>query len=238
MRFDLEAWPDVAALPETRYRALLEGLEPYHPAALLVRVREEWTDWLRFHEARGFRELERMWESRLEPQAFDPDRFAGAAERAHAAGITFKTLAELPDEEATQRLLHETVVELLSDVPFHEPLNIWPFALWQERFWRNPTRRPEGFFLAFDGPELVGVRELRAGPRPDWLQTGLTGVRRSYRGRGVAFALKLRAAAHAKAAGIGVLTTQNHTVSRAVLAINGGLGFARQPAWIHLKKAL
>ena len=53
-----------------------------------------------------------------------------------------------------------------------------------------------------------------------------------------AFALKLRAAARAKAAGVAVLPTQNHTVNGAMLAINGALGFVRQPAWVRLKKPL
>ncbi len=124
----------------------------------------------------------------------------------------------------------------MGDVPFTEPLNIWPFAVWQERFWRNPARRPGGFFLAFHGAELIGVSELREGPRPDWLGTGLTGVKRAYRGQGVAFALKLRAAQYAKAAGVRVVTTQNHTGNRAILAINEALGFVKEPAWLRLKR--
>lgn len=239
VRLDIVVHPDgLETLPETLYGTVLEQLASYQPTALLVRVREEWVDWLEFYEARGFRELERMWESRLDLEAFDPERFAGVAERAEAAGVTLKTLADLPDDEATQRLLYGTIVELLGDVPFHEPLNIWPFAVWQERFWRSPARRPESFFLAFHGAELVGVSELREGPRPDWLQTGLTGVRRGYRNRGVAFALKLRAAQQAKAAGIAVITTQNHTVNRAMLAINEALGFVKEPAWVRLKRPL
>lgn len=238
VRLDMLARPEDLTLPATLYETALRELEQDRPTALLVRVREEWTFWLGFYEGRGFRELERMWESRLTLTAFDPERFAEVAERAAAAGVTFKTLAELPGDEVTQRLLYGTVVELLGDVPFHEPLNLWPFPVWQERFWRNPARRPESFFLAFDGPELVGLSELRAGPRPDWLQTGLTGVRRGYRGRGVALALKLRAAQHAKEVGMAVVTTQNHTVNRAMLAINEALGFVREPAWVRLKRTL
>ncbi len=154
VRFDMVT-DALETLPQTLYETALTALEPYRPTALLIRVREEWTFWLDFYEERGFGELERMWESRLELGTFSPERFAGTAER--PADITFKTLAELPDDEATQRLLYTVVVELLGDVPFHEPLNIWPFPVWQERFWRNPTRCPKGFFLAFHGPELGGV---------------------------------------------------------------------------------
>lgn len=235
---DLLLNSDEASLSKVLYPTALERLEPHQPTALVVRIREDWTYWVDFYETRSFKEQERMWESRLELAAFDAEPLAGALEQASSAGVTITTLADLPDNEATQRLLYETVMELLSDVPFSEPLNIWPFAVWQERFWRSSARRPEGFFLAFHGAELVGVSELHEGPRPDWLGTGLTGVKRAYRGRGVAFALKLCAAQYAKAAGVQVISTRNHTGNRAMLAINEALGFVKQPTWLRLKKTL
>ncbi len=178
-----------------------------------------------------------MWESRLELAGFTPERLRSVA-RASAAGITIKTLADLPDDETTQRLLYRTITELLGDAPFSEPLNIRLLEVWRERFWRSSARRPEGFLLAFHGSELVGVSELREGPRPDWLGMGLTGVKRAYRGRGVAFALKLCAAQYAKEVGVEVISTRNHTGNRAMLAINEALGFTKKPAWVRLKKTL
>ena len=235
VRLDMLAEP-VMPLAETLYRVALEKLEPYHPSALIVRVRENWTDWLDFYDGKGFVELERMWESRLELATFSPERFKEAAARIADSGITLGTLADLPDTTATQRRLYETIIQLLSDVPFYEPLNIWPFELWQKRFWRNPARCPESFFLAFDGNDTVGVSDLRTASRPGWLSTGLTGVRRTHRRQGVALALKVRAAQYAQAAGFEVISTQNHTTNRAMLSINETLGFAKEPAWIRLKK--
>ena len=167
VRLDMVAHPDVAGLSGTLYKTAWERLEPHQPTALVVRVREDWPYWVDFYHLREFGEQERMWESRLELAAFDAEPFAGALERVSSAGVTLITLANLPDGEATQRLLYGTVVKLLGDVPFSEPLNIWPFTVWQGRFWQRSARRPEGFFLAFHGAELVGVSELREGPRPD-----------------------------------------------------------------------
>lgn len=151
------AYSDEASLSKVLYPTALERLEPHQPTALIVRIREDWPYWLDFYRTRGFTETERMWESRLELVGFTAEPFAGALNRVSSAGVTIKTLADLPDDETTQRLLYGTITELLSDVPFSEPLNIWPFAVWQERFWRSPARRPEGFFLAFHGSELVGL---------------------------------------------------------------------------------
>ncbi len=228
----------ITPLAETLYRIALEKLTSYEPSALIVRVRENWTNWLDFYGGKGFTEFERLWESQLQLAAFVPGSFTATLARVADSGITICTLSDLPDTTVTQRRLYEAVIELLGDVPFSEPLNIWPFELWQKRFWRNPARRPESFFLAFDGGNIVGVSELRATSRSAWLSTGLTGVKRKHRRQGVALALKVRAAQYAQAAGFEIIKTQNHTTNRAMLAINDRLGFVREPAWIRLKKTL
>jgi RimJ/RimL family protein N-acetyltransferase len=179
-----------------------------------------------------------MWESRLTLASFEATPFVGALERAAASGVVIRTLADLPEGEATQRRLYEAVVALLGDVPFHEPLNIWPFEVWQRRFWPHPSRRPQSFFLALDGDAIVGMSELRKVAQAEWLGTGLTGVKRAYRRKGIALALKLSAAQHAKEAGFAVISTQNHTTNRAMLSINEALGFVKEPAWVKLEKDL
>jgi len=235
---DMVVLPEVLDLATALFETALERLGPHRPTALSARVREDWPYWRNFYARRGFAKVERMWESRLELATFRPERFEGGLERTAAAGVTIKLLADLPGDTSTQRALYEVETALLGDVPFSEPLTIWPFAVWQARFWGHPGWRPEGFFLAFDGPELVGLSELRGGSRPGWLATRLTGVRRSYRRRGIALALKLSAVQYAKAAGVAVISTQNHTYNCAMLAINERLGFVKQPAWIGLKRSL
>lgn len=224
-------------LADRLYEVALEHLRAT-TTSVLVRVRENWVEWLEFYAARGFREYERMWESRLTLATFAPETFSGAVERVTSAGIDIKTLADLPDTEMTQRRLYDVIVELLGDVPFEGTLNIWPFEVWQRRFWAHPSRRPESFFLALDRDEIVGVSELRAGARSDWLYTGLTGVKRNYRRRGIALALKLSALQYARDSGFAVISTQNHMDNRLMLSINEALNFIKEPAWIKLEKAL
>lgn len=230
--------PEHLHLGRALYEHLLSALEPYEPVSFRTQVREDWPHWPAFYKKRGYTEYERRWVSTLQLASLEPDRFAWATAKAQAAGVTFRTLADLPNTEETQRLLYDVVVELLQDVPFGGPLNVWPFDLWRERWWGNPTLNPASYFLAFIGDDLVGVSELRAAERADKLHTGLTGVRRDWRRKGIAQALKLEAAAYAKERGVTTIDTMNHSTNRPMLAINEAMGFAKQPAWLYLKKVL
>lgn len=220
------------------YRHAMARLEPV-AKAVTVRLREDETPWLELYLREGFREFERQWESVLEVSNFNPTPFEGAFARAKAAGVVFKTVADLPDSESTQRLLYDAITgELLPDVPFAEPLHIWPFELWRKRVWKSPTKNPESWFLAFRGGELVGLSELDLSEDETLLQTGLTAVRRDARRQGVAMSLKLLGVAYAKAQGKTRISTMNHSINRPMLAINEALGFVKRPAWLQLRKKL
>lgn len=207
---------------------------PHAPRAFTTVVAGDAPERLAFFEGGGFRELERTWDSRLDLTSFEPERFAGAEERVRAAGLRLASVAQLPDDDATRRRLYGTVVELLGDVPFGERLNIWPYEVWLERYWRNPRRNPESTFVALAGEEIAGWSELRPGTEPDALTNGLTGVRRPWRGRGLARTLKVRALSWARDAGFRTVRTTNHSTNRPMLAINEALGFVREPARITL----
>ncbi|HEY3146685.1 MAG TPA: GNAT family N-acetyltransferase, partial [Dongiaceae bacterium] len=109
-----------------------------------------------------------------------------------------------------------------------------PFEDWLG-YEEHPSKIHEGYFVALDVGQPIGVSSLwRALDEPDLLRTGLTGVRRAYRRRGIAFALKLRALEFARAQpGIRRVITDNESTNQPMLAINEALGFAKQPAWIH-----
>ncbi len=102
----------------------------------------------------------------------------------------------------------------------------------------GPSQSLDRLPLVAKDNELIGIRmsELYL-PRPEapgMLQQGLTGVRRAWRGRGAAWALKLAGAERAKVQGWQSVRTGNHTVNREMLGINAEMGFVRGPARVVL----
>jgi RimJ/RimL family protein N-acetyltransferase len=71
---------------------------------------------------------------------------------------------------------------------------------------------------------------------PGQLFTGMTGVDREYRRRGLATGLKVLAIARAREMGYRSIRTFNDSTNAPMLAINRKLGFARKPAWIGFRK--
>ena len=193
-----------------------------------------------FLKARGFTELERMWNSRLDLQAFNPDSFQHHTQRARAAGLSVLPLSEVADfsDEAQQRRLYQLMLDLLADVPSGEPITPWLFETWRARLLDAPDFDPGGFFVLLSPErEWIGVCELyKPDPaRPGILHQGLTGVKREWRGLGGAWLLKLTAA-RAKAQGWEAVNTSNHTGNAAMLAINEQMGFVRERASVRMQK--
>jgi GNAT superfamily N-acetyltransferase len=222
------------------YTTVVGALERHSPLSLRARAREDYARAVRFLADRSFREDMREWESRLDVAAFDQAPYAGHEAALRAEGIRILTVAELLDRDPDCReKLWRLEMELTRDVPEPEPhtpiardsFEAWVFA--------NPSFLPEGYMVALDGAAYVGSSALWASQAdPSELYTGLTGVRRAYRRRGVALALKLRGIAYARARGVRVLKTWNAATNQGMLGINQALGFVRQPAWISFCKKL
>ncbi len=73
---------------------------------------------------------------------------------------------------------------------------------------------------------------------PGHLLQAFTGVRREYRGRGIAMALKRKVLGYGKGRGCTWIKTWNASTNWPILALNERLGFRRQPAWSEYAKAL
>lgn len=220
------------------YEHILAELAQFEPVAVRTNAREDRVRAVRFLTDRGFREVMRDWESRLDVATCDLSQFGDAQSRIRAEGIVIKTLAELADDPERDRKLYELDVEVAEDVPSPDPFTAWSYEFFEQHVLRNPRLLPDAYFVALHNREYVGLSVLWSTQDSANLSTGLTGVKRSYRRKGIALALKLHALQFAKTSGASVINTWNESGNRPMLSINEQLGFVKQPASVHFLKVL
>lgn len=189
-----------------------------------------------FAEKRGYVETLRQWLSLLDPRTVDAAQWQAYGEQATAQGIEIIPFGTLQAQPNSARRLHDLMWLLLQDVPTNTPFTYMPHEQWRERVLHNPKFLPDANFIAVDNGEWVGISILHKDGKPHKLITGLTGVRRDYRGKGLAFALKVRALAYAQAHDYHQIRTYNEVNNHAMLHINERLGFVRQPADVIMTK--
>lgn len=224
--------PEFGGLAPALWDYLMGEIDRVKPHELKARVREDWDEY-RFYLNQGFEEEDRSWVSTLDVFSFDP----APLQRPLAEGVRIQALSELPYHKAElQHQLYNLEEALIADVPTLEPMAPWPFEVWHERVLQDPNLLPEGCFVALDGTQPVGLSQLKKSNRPQTLQTGLTGVLSNYRRRGIASALKLRAAEFARQYGARYIRTGNHQRNRPMLTINEAMGFEKEPAMVLLRK--
>jgi mycothiol synthase len=198
-----------------------------------------------FLTRRGFREVQRIWESRLDVTRFDFARFAGAEERVTAQGIAVTTLGEelARDRARALRELYELHAACRRDVPALDPPTDEPYeeflTWWETVGLVAPTYLPDGYLIAKDGERWVGESALwHDRDAPDTLSQGMTGVVREYRGRGIATALKVRGVRLARSLGKRQIRTGNDSLNAPILRLYEVLGFRPESARLTFEQRL
>ncbi len=192
-----------------RLQTFVRFYEPEEPAA-------------RFLEKRGFAEVDRTVPVLLDLTTFPREQFPTPA----PAAFRFFSYAEAGDTEAHRRKLHALMTQLDGDIPTNDVHSEPP--VYEE--WIKDLGRPEwdsaAVLLAADEAGCwIGLSQLGFQEHSNIGWTFLTGILPEYRGRGIAFALKLRAIDTAIARGCPLILTENHEDNAPMRAINRKLGF-------------
>src|SRR5919201_3624055 len=185
---------------------------------------------LAFAERRGFVEDRREAGVALDLTSIDPPRVE------LPDGIEIVTWTERPE---LARGMHEVVLEAYPDVPGWEEELVEPFADWLAHDMQGPGDRPEATFVAVAGDEVVGYAKFSlTDAQPKTAHHDLTGVKRAWRGRGIARALKATQIRWAKENGYQELRTRNDERNAPIRHLNREFGYVPAIGRIYLRGPL
>lgn len=217
------------------YQTVIEALEELRYTELKAMIDEDQPEGLHFAQKHGFVEVERLSESELELASMNLTAFEGALEKAASHGIEIRSYAELQADPDRNRKIYEMHSQVMQDVPWDGAHTQPEFETFCKQF-SSPQFLPDLYFLAMHEERCVGMSALWGMAREGYLDTGLTGMLREYRGKGIASALKVRALTAARAKRYTHVKTENHVENRPMLTINERLGFTKVPGVIIFAK--
>jgi mycothiol synthase len=137
------------------------------------------------------------------------------------AGIEIVTWAQRPD---LAHGMYEVDCEAHPDIPGFEDIAAEPFEDWMAHHMQRPTDSPEATFIALADGEVVGYAKLSL-TAPTAAGHSMTGVRRAWRGRGIAGTLKAATINWALANGYTELHTSNEDRNIPIKRLNARLGY-------------
>lgn len=217
--------------------AAAESYAREHGGTLLqLNVRDDDERSRQIIEAHGYQFERHLFESCLDLATFDDSPYAGLLEAVEATGIRFFTLADQPGEQ-TERAIYELMNANVGDIPGFDNPTHPAFEIWRTWFITANGASPDRLIVAADGDRLVGATAL-FDRESGAMYTGHTSVRREYRGRKLALALKLLSIAKARACGAPYMRTHNDSLNGPMLAINWKLGYQKEPGLWSFRKSI
>ncbi len=226
------------ALIDDFYNYIIDSCQKHNPIGFTVKIREDEsvkTDWL---TQNGFQPVMRFPLSVLNVAEFDFTPYAHLADKMAAQNIEIVPVAELSLRDADwQRRIYELDVSVTEDTPSPHPYTHAPFPLYAQNEFEDPNFMPEAWFVALADGQYVGMTNLgMANEAAKIMHTYFTGVRRDYRRRGIALALKVRAIRFAQNLGAHLILTNNEE-NNPMYLMNLALGFQPQPADVDWERS-
>ncbi|MEJ2750611.1 MAG: GNAT family N-acetyltransferase, partial [Anaerolineae bacterium] len=226
------------ALIDDFYNHIIDSCQKHDPIGFTVKIREDESakaDWL---TRNGFQPVMRYPLSILNLAEFDLTPYAHLADKMAAQNIEIVPVAELSERDADwQRRIYELDVSVTEDTPSPHPYTHAPFPLYAQSEFEDPNFMPEAWFVALANGQYVGMTNLgMANEAAKIMHTYFTGVRRDYRRRGIALALKVRAIQFAQNLGARLILTNNEE-NNPMYLMNLALGFQPQPADVDWERS-
>jgi mycothiol synthase len=209
------------------YRSISRWLADHGVERIDAPVFEDDSESIAFATRRGFVEVERTPRLILELEQLQPPPVEPPQ------GVRIMTWAERPD---LARGIYEVACEAYPDVPGDRDTTMEPFEDWLAHDMRGSGDLPEATFVALAGDEVVGYAKFSlTAARPNVASHDMTGVKRAWRGRGIAGALKRAQIAWAKEAGYERLETQNEVRNEPIRRLNLRLGYTPAPGRVVMR---
>lgn len=193
-------------------------------------VAEDDEESIAFAVKRGFEEVERNGRMILELAAVEPEP------PVIPEGVEIVTWDQRPELE---RGIYEVACEAYPDIPGDRDMVVEPFEDWLEHEMKGSGDRADATFLAVAGDEVVGYSKFSlTAAQPTTAHHDLTAVKRAWRQRGLAGALKRTQIAWAKEHGYERLVTQNEMRNEPIRRLNQRLGYREAPGRIVMRGPL
>lgn len=221
------------------YSETLATLQAHQPQTLYANIRETAQPALDWAVRLGFREVMRTWESTVDPRTIPLANYAWTTAKMVEHGVTIVPFDSLPISEDRDRAMFDLYTAINRDIPYFAPRGQDDYQTWRQRRLNTPTYIEGASWVAMHEGRMVGYSAFSQSMAvPTELYQGLTGVRRDWRRKGIATALKVRGIEWAIAHNYTKIRTFNASNNEPMLAINIEMGFRRQPALIDFQKDL
>ena len=212
------------------YRAISDWARERELETLEARVADDDPESLAFALRRGFVEKRREPGVALDLTATKPPPVEAPP------GIEVVSWAERPE---LARGMYGVMRDASPDVPGFEDEELESFEDWLAHDMEGSGDRPEATFVAVTEDEVVGYAKFSlTEATPTVAHHDLTAVKRAWRGRGVARALKSAQIGWAKANGYEELRTTNDERNTAMRQLNAELGYRPTTGRIFLQGPL
>jgi GNAT superfamily N-acetyltransferase len=182
---------------------------------------------LAWAERRGFDEVGRNSLLVLDLSAIDAPPVEAPA------GVVIVTWADRPELAPA---MYEVAREAYPDIPGEDDAEVASYEEWLSMDMQGAGDRPEATFVALHDGDVVAYAKLALSrARPSVAMHDITGVKRAWRGRGIAGALKAAEIAWAKENGYERLETQNEERNEPIRRLNERYGYVVQPGSVTVR---